>query len=264
MNENLVYIITILGCVLSLLSMQHLFFGERIPAQDKRPEKIIVGKYELEISTILGVFLVSVITAILPYLLRIATPHILFPGEQSSQTVCNNLKGPYELRHGYIFVEKEDIRLRANNGHWQADDCRYLEPNKYALTGKDTTDFDIEIVIEKKFKKIATGTFEYDSKLLIENGKLLNRTFRLATEKEKKRRLVCNDKEKEKAKNTCYGIEMSKINNKINEALNIRQEEHKRLASRTCIPTSGKDSGDPILAFVCNDYTRVMNFMHTK
>lgn len=261
MNENLTYIITVLGCVLSLLSMRHLFFGERIRVKDNGSEKIKVGKYELEISTVLGVFLVSVITAVIPYIINFAVPHILSPGEQTSQTICNNLKGSYELRHEYIFIEKEDLRLRANNGHWQAEDCRYLGPNKYALIGKDTTDFDIEIVIENGFKKIATGIFEYESKLLIENGKLLNRTFKIATEKAKDRDLFClNNNEK----NPCYGIDMEEINNKINEALNIRKKRHTRLSRGTCIPFSGNDRGDQILAFVCDDYTRVMKLMHAN
>lgn len=259
MNENLTYIITLFGCVLSLLSIRHLFFGERIPIKDNGLERIKIGKYEFKISTVLGIFLVSVITATLPFLLYIAGPLILFPGEEPSESVCRKLEGQYELRQEYIFVEKEDIRLRAKDGHWHADNCNFLGWNKFGLAGTDTTDFDIEIVIAKEFKKIATGIFSYQSKILIENGKLINRTFRLATENERKLHCVDN---KENEENTCHGIEISEINNKINKALNIRDKKHKELIPKYCIPTIGKEAGDQILAFVCRDYTRVMKLVH--
>ncbi len=267
MIDSLAYIVTALGCVLSIFSMRYLFFGERIVEKEGGAEKIKIGKYELEISKVFGAFLVSVITAIFPLVLLHLEP--IHPPSSTSvaappdinelnHTNCNELRGEYRLRQKYIFVEKKDIRLIARKGIWHATKCRHLEKNKISLAGSDITDFDIEVVINKEFKHIATGTFSYPSHILIQDGKLINRSFRLAIEEG--RRLNCI---KEAEGQTCHGIEKSEINKKINKALDIRSNTHERLTKKYCIPTIGEEAGVRILAFVCSNYTRVMKLWHS-
>lgn len=260
MNIYILYSVTALGIFLSLLSIFFIFFlGKSIPGSDNKQQIIKLGWLEVKTNSAMGVLSASLITAVLPLCLQTYLISIdkLQPLDISVYEQCELLKGDYHLHFNYIFSEKDGMRLVARGETWGAITC---EPNVdktiVALKGEDTTDFDIEIFDNGNYQLVATGTFNYPSEVLIgKNGKLISRTFDVARDSAK----ITKHFPMWKKLQELGSITNDKyIEAKIDEALKIRADKHIAMVTNYCTPTYGEYGGRDTLAFICQDYARIM------
>jgi hypothetical protein len=259
MNINILYSVTALGFLLSLSSMLFIFLGKSIPGSDDKQQIIKVGWLEVKTNSAIGVLIASLIIAVLPLCLQTYLISIdkLQPLGISVYEQCESLKGDYHLHFNYIFSEKDGTRLVARRGTWGAIACEpNIDETIVALKGEDTTEFDIEIFDNGTYQLVATGTFNYPSKVLIgKNGKLISRTFDVARDSAKITKHFpawIKLQELGSIPNDEY------IEAKIDEALKIRADKHIGMVTNYCTPTYGEYGGRDILAFICQDYARIM------
>jgi hypothetical protein len=259
MNIYILYGVTALGVLLSLFWMLFMFLGKSISSKDDGPQIIKLGTLEVKTNSVLGVLTASLVTAVLPLCLQfyLILAGILPPAQPEPETgepMCKSLIGHYKLHFNYIFGEKDGMRLIARRGELRTASCESSkEKGIFILKGEDTTDFDIEVLINGKYELVATGTFDYPSQLRIgENGKLISRTFDVPPGNPKltsyhhlleQRGVPANIKE---------------INGQIDKALELRAQKHIDLVTKSCDPAIGKLGGRDTLALICQDYTRVM------
>lgn len=250
MNLYLIYSVTALGIFLSLFWMFFIFRGRTIPGT----QTIIWGKIEIKTNTVMGVLTASLVTAVMPLCMQFYI-YLNRPAPQSGEIACNSLKGNYSLLFNYVFGEKDGIRLIARDGNWKANSCEPAKENLvFALKGNDTTKFDIEVFHKGSYELVASGTFEYPSTLLIgENGKLVSRTFEVAGDATHIEKYYDNWK-----KIVGDDVTNENVEDKIKQALSIRANIHMGLLTKFCTPTVGEYGGMDALAFICQDYTRVM------
>ena len=176
-------------------------------------------------------------------------------GIKNGEYVCDSLRGKYKLDHKYTFIEKNGSRTVANeNSIWEAEKCDYdKQKNQYKLKGMDTTYFDVEVIINKEYIKIATVKQEYPSEVFIDSeGKLLNRKFN-TSDLPPDKNIVPSAENKNIIKLT-----EAQIIEKAKEVIRYRNEEHNKLRTKGCDPLQGIKGGKTAIAFVCNHYTRVM------
>jgi hypothetical protein len=253
------YSVTALGFLLSILSMVLIFLGKSIPHSENKPQIIKFGWLEVKANSAIGILTASLITAVLPlclltYLLSIDK----IPSESlAAEERCELLKGKYQLHFNYIFSEKDGTRLVARKGMWNADTCTTnYSRTQFHLRGQDSTDFDIEILNDGIYQLVATGIFNYPAEVSInKNGELISRTFDVATSSTK---IIKHYPAIKKAQKLGLITEIDNIEEIIDEALKIRADKHISLVTNFCTPTFGKHGGRDTLAFICQDYTRVM------
>lgn len=180
------------------------------------------------------------------------------------ESVCNSLRGKYELDHEYIFSWDVNSRSIATyDTTWQTSDdsCSYNEKDDFfTLKGIDRTYFDVETIIDGKYVRIATVLLSYDSEIHIINtdGKLVDRIFNavIPPEEVKKEaiRIYPHGKTNELAKR----LDDDFIFKKTYEVLTARYEKHKKIRSKGCSPMRGYIGTRLAIAFVCPHYSRVM------
>lgn len=175
---------------------------------------------------------------------------------KNGEYVCNSLVGKYKLDHPYTFVERNGFRTVGNiNSTWETDEkCEYdKHNNQYILRGRDTTYFDVQIFINKKYVTIATVKQEYPSEVFIDKeGRLLKRKF-YATEYPPREENITDIKNKNLAKLTD-----EQIIEEVKKVMSYRDEKHRELETKGCSPLLGTKGGKTAVAFVCAHYTRVM------
>jgi hypothetical protein len=175
---------------------------------------------------------------------------------RTGEYICNSLIGKYKLDHPYTFVEKNGFRTVGNvNSTWETDEkCVHdKHNNQYILKGKDTTFFDVQIFINKKYVTIATVKQEYPSEVFIDmEGKLLKRKF-YATEYPPREENIADIKNENIVKLTS-----EQIIKEVKKVMSYRDEEHRKLETKGCSPLQGLKGGKTAVAFVCAHYTRVM------
>jgi hypothetical protein len=175
---------------------------------------------------------------------------------KNGKYVCNSLRGNYRLDQRYTFVEENGYRSVANvDSTWSAkEECEYDKDNNlYILKGIDTTFFDVEVFINKKYVPIATVKQDYESRVFISSdGKLIGRKFKATTypPDEKNITQIHND--------DTVGFTESLIIEKAKEVMGYRNKKHKQLETKGCYPLLGVKGGNTAIAFVCADYIRVM------
>lgn len=176
--------------------------------------------------------------------------HVVEDGE----AVCKRLIGDYALHHPYVFVVGSDARSVAKKGTWTANGCHYSkEHDAYILQGKEVTDFDVEMNINSKYERIATATYHYKSKVFVsKNGTLLGRNFTAV--------LIPQNTEwfDKNANGDSLKISRETAQIKFNQVTTLRNDLHEKLKTSPCIPAVGTSNGLPMVAFVCQHYTRVM------
>ncbi|MCC8996701.1 MAG: hypothetical protein LM517_06560 [Nitrosomonas sp.] len=136
MIENLAKIITITGRIISVLSMGYLLFADRVVEQNIESEKIQIGNNKLEISKVFGVFIVSEIIAVLPFIMLSYIPSlkefesINNYSTSSSETqdaensdpikivekICLSLIGKYKILREYMFIDTKTSDLGVVTG----------------------------------------------------------------------------------------------------------------------------------------------------
>lgn len=189
-----------------------------------------------------------------------------YPINQSpmGESVCNSLRGKYELDHEYIFswgTNSRSIATHDTTWHTTDDNCSFNEKDDlYTLKGLDKTNFDVETIIEGKYVRIATILLSYGSEVHINNsdGKLVDRIFNAVVPAE--------DVKKEDIRVYPNGInnELTKrltddfIYKKTYEVLKARYELHRKIRSKGCSPMLGYIGARTAISFVCPHYTRVM------
>ena len=170
------------------------------------------------------------------------------------KSLCNTLVGNYRLHQKYIFTAEADTRSVATHGTWKATGCEYkVQNNTYILKGEDDTEFDIEVIIKGRYERIATIRYIYSSEVSINReGKLLRRSFESVPDPHEVRRY---DKDRD-------GNDLNKpesfYKEKIDRAIELRNEKHKASRTTPCIPTLGELGDQITVAFICQGYTRVM------
>lgn len=259
MNVYILYGVTALGVLLSLFWLLFIFLGKSISRPEDGPQTIRFGTLEVKTNSVLGVLTASLVTAVLPlclqfYLILHGVLPPMPPAVETGEPVCISLIGNYKLHFNYVFGEKDGTRLIARRGALKTASC---EPTKeqgvFILKGEDTTDFDIEVLINGKYELVAMGTFDYPSELRIgENGKLISRTFDVPRDRPKLTHYYHLLEQK--------GVptDINQIDGQIAKALETRAQIHIALVTKSCDPAIGKLGGRDTLAFICQDYTRVM------
>lgn len=172
------------------------------------------------------------------------------------ESLCHSLIGTYELDQSYVFTAGLDTRLIATNGTWKATSCEYNKRSDvFILKGEDVTDFNIEMIINDRYERVAAATFFYTSMVSISrDGKLLGRTFEPIKWPQKIENFYKdgNGKRLNKAE--------SIINQKIKDVMEMRSKKHEEIRTRTkyCTPALGESGGRITVAFICHGYTRAM------
>src|SRR5690242_1068851 len=170
------------------------------------------------------------------------------------KSLCQSLVGSYGLHQSYVFTAGVDTRSIATHANWKATGCEYNNKNNvFVLKGEELTDFDIEVIINNKYERVATATYVYTSAVSIsKDGKLLGRTFET----------IKNPQDLKKTPKDRNGKSLDEyekfIDEKIKEVIEIRAQKHKDLRTKTCTPTLGEMGGRITVAFICLDYTRAM------
>lgn len=279
MNVYILYSVIVLGILLSLFSILFIFLGKFTGGTEGRPQTIRLGGLEVQTHSVMTLLIVSAVMAILPlclefYLILIgaiavspqtprATPiSAIIPipdippalNTMISKRTCEALKGNYRLHSDYVISEGAGTRLTAKRASWSATSC---EPSKeaggFVLKGEDTTDYDIEIIINDKYVRVASGTYIHSSEVLIgESGRLISRISEIAK----------NPSRLEK-----YRIGLGKndsltsqgdIDRKIKVALEVRDKKYGGQAVQHCTPALGTTAGRTMFIFICKGYTRAM------
>jgi hypothetical protein len=121
------------------------------------------------------------------------------------------------------------------------------------LTGEEVTDFDIEVIINNKYERVATATYIYTSEVSIsKDGKLLGRNFETIRIPQRLKKVYKDRNGRNLQKYETF------IDEKIKEVLEIRGEKHKEMRTKYCTPALGETGGRVAIAFVCQGYTRAM------
>ncbi|MBA2483657.1 MAG: toll/interleukin-1 receptor domain-containing protein [Nitrosomonas sp.] len=180
------------------------------------------------------------------------------------ETVCNSLRGKYELDHEYVFswdANSRSIATYETTWHTSEDSCSYNEKDDFfTLKGIDRTYFDVETIIDGKYVRIATVLLSYTSEVHIINadGRLVDRIFNavIPPEEVKKEdiRIYPHGKTNELAKS----LDDDFIFKKTYEVLRARYEKHKKIRSKGCSPMRGYIGTRLAISFVCPHYSRVM------
>lgn len=180
------------------------------------------------------------------------------------ESVCNSLRGIYQLDHEYVFSRETDSRSIATHDttwHTTVENCTFNEKdNFYTLKGIDKTYFDVEAIIDGKYIRIATVLLSYDSEVHIRNsdGMLIDRTFNAVIPpgevKKNDITIYPNGKFNELAKKLSDDF----IYKKTYEVLNNRYRKHQEIKSQGCDPMRGYRGNRIAISFVCPHYTRVM------
>lgn len=232
--------------------MFFIFRGKSIVGTDDKQQTIVYGKLEVRTNTVLGVLTASLATAVLPLILQfISGPR---PTGPDAKNTCLSLQGDYKLRSSYIFAEKMGMRLIARKGKLRTDTCEPSEAGEFLLRGGDTTQFEVELLVNEQYQLAAEGEYHYPSEISIANdGKLISRTFGLP-EVESPYIKYHYDELKEKG----YSKTFEELEAEILRALAVRNALHTDGTTKSCDATVGKGGGRVILGFICHDYTRVM------
>jgi hypothetical protein len=168
--------------------------------------------------------------------------------------VCESLMGEYGLYQKYVFLESQDVRSVSTKAKWSAADCKYDQKhNAYVLRGEEKTDFDVEMIINNKYERIARAVYQYKSQVLIgKDGTLLGRSFEA----------VLTPTEviyfQQDADGNDLPVSDEIITKKFKLVTQLRDDRHHNLTTDPCIPAIGKTGGRTSIAFVCRGYTRTM------
>lgn len=168
------------------------------------------------------------------------------------ESTCNSLKGLYKLYTDYEFINTGDIEVTVRSGNWNAYTCARGEEGAYVLEGKDTSQHDIELLLDGKYEHVGTTVTKYSSEIFIDkNGQLIRRTLHYPDEQRPE--LVKHDLEK-------IGLigREDYINRKIDEYVKIRTRKLLLLKTKFCHPALLNNNGMTLLAFLCEGYTRAM------
>ena len=133
MNPYILYSVTALGFLLSLLSMLFIFKGKPIAGAGTE-QYIEWGTFKIRMNSVTTLFIVSLVAATLPlglefYLVKQRCCIIddsLQKGTVSERK-CESLKGEYKLSQYYEFINTGGIKATARNGSWITDTCKSLE-----------------------------------------------------------------------------------------------------------------------------------------
>ena len=161
------------------------------------------------------------------YLKLDTTKKELEVAHNQGESICHSLIGTYGLHQNYVFTEGLDTRSIAKNATWNANGCEYKAGNEsFILKGEDVTYFDIEVIINNKYERIATATYSYQSDVSIsKDGKLLGRTFEIVKFPQKITKFY-KDR---------YGNSFNKSENfldkKINEVIEISMDHETQVGS---------------------------------
>lgn len=169
--------------------------------------------------------------------------------------VCRRLIGDYSLHHRYVFVVGPDARSVATKGTWKTSGCKYNKGDEaYILDGDEETDFDVEMYIKGKYERIARARYHYSSKVRIaKDGKLLGRSFTAVLHPQNTPQWFDKDKN-----GNSLNLTREQLMSKFKEITDLRNDRHEELKVAPCLPAVGKHNGSTLVAFVCQDYTRVM------
>lgn len=205
MIEILASIVTGLGCILSVLSLYYLLFGDKIVAQSDGSEKIEIGNNKLEISKVFGAFLISVTTAILPLGLIFfissqkesgsVNPHqprsYKSLSDESSypirtaEEICDSLKGKYKILREYMFIDTKisdsgivtGLRGKSVKAFWHATECKPDGKGGMVLYGTDETVHSVSVEIDNKYYEVTDSVGKLDSKIYINKDGTHGRTL---------------------------------------------------------------------------------------
>ena len=188
MNPYILYSVTALGVLLSLFWMLFIFLGKSIAGTDDKPQIIKYGKLEVTTNSVIGVLTASLLTAVLPLCLQFylilmgllppIAPEGISNDLMSSKLKCESLIGNYMLFTPYEFLNKGDMKATVRWAVWNAHTCEKGESDgSYSLKGSDTTEHQIEFIINGRYEHVATTRTSYSSDVLIgKNGELISRT----------------------------------------------------------------------------------------
>lgn len=279
MNAYILYSVTALGVLLSLFSILFIFLGKSAAGTGNGSQTLKFGGIEARTNAVMTLLIVSVVTALLPLCLEF---YLILTGamgaaRQSPEAVpiseaipmpritpalnttvsgriCEALKGKYRLHSDYVFSEGAGTRLTAKRASWNATDCEpSKEPGNFVLKGEESTDYDIEVIIQDKYERVATGTYTYSSEILIgASGRLISRVFEVAKDPPSLERYYIDLKKNGLIKN------QSDIDEKIKTALEIRDKKYEGVATKYCTPALSTTAGRTVFVFICEGYTRVM------
>lgn len=264
MNPYILYSVTALGFLLSLLSMLFIFKGKPIAGAGTE-QYIEWGTFKIRMNSVTTLFIVSLVAATLPlglefYLVKQRCCIIddsLQKGTVSERK-CESLKGEYKLSQYYEFINTGGIKATARNGSWITDTCKSLEDGSVVLKGIDRTTYHLVVIVRNKFEDVGITTTNYRSNVLIDRqGKLVSRT-------------VYYENEKPDPKFTPLSLEgrgftaeeKSYIQQRLKEYDELHDQRHDFLKTKTCSPALSENNGSTLLAFVCYDYTRAMQKIH--
>ena len=169
-------------------------------------------------------------------------------------SLCESLMGEYGLYQKYVFLESHDVRSVSTRAKWLAAGCKYDEKhNAYVLRGEEKTDFDVEMILNDKYQRIARAVYQYKSQVLIgKDGTLLGRSFEAVLTPTE----VIYFQQDADGNNLNVSDEI--IARKFKLVTQLRDDRHHNLTTDPCIPAIGKTGGRTTVAFVCRGYTRTM------
>jgi hypothetical protein len=260
MNPYILYSVTALGFLLSLFTMLFIFKGKRIAGTGTERDSFAWGPVKIEANSVITLFIVSLLTAMLPLGLEFylivkdcIIDHSFKPGTVSERK-CESLKGEYKLSQYYEFINTGGIKATARSGSWITNTCKSLDDGSVVLKGIDTTTYRLVVIVRNEFEDVGVTTTNYWSNVLIDRrGKLVSRT-------------VYYENEKPDPKFTPLSLEgrgftdeeKSFIKKRLEEYDDLHDQRHDFLKTKPCLPALSETNGSILLAFVCHDYTRAM------
>jgi hypothetical protein len=145
------------------------------------------------------------------------------------------------------------MRLIARSGKLHAAECEAAKAGEFILKGIDTTQFEVELVVQGEYQLAGTGEYNYPSEIRIgKDGKLISRTFDVPSKSPDPKYYY------EELKKRGYSKDFEYFKKEIKRALAVRDAIHTGATTKSCEAALGDEGGRTILVFICHDYARVM------